>query len=235
MAEPTAEEIAAKAAADAAAKVAADEAAAKAKADAEAKAKEDEAFDKDRAMATIQKLRDIEKEGKATAKERDELAAKLKELEDAKLSEEERRAKRLAEMESEGELSAVKLKGQAVKLAAYGLQAELGLVDVDLALAALDPKKITWEGDEPTNVKDVLTALLEAKPILKGKPVTTAAGAGGRTDAGAGSSGSGDDSVELTAEELEWCRVTEYDPKKYAKAKKVRDEESYRQTLAAKT
>lgn len=89
---------AAKAAQEAeAAKVAAE---AKAKADEEAKKKaaEDEAFDKDRAMATIKKLRDIEDQAKKDKKELDALKAEAQKRADAELSETERLKKQATEL-----------------------------------------------------------------------------------------------------------------------------------------
>lgn len=61
----------------------------------------DEAFDKDRALATIRKLRDQEKAGKSLEREHERLKAQLKALEDAKLSDAEKAAKRLQELETE--------------------------------------------------------------------------------------------------------------------------------------
>ncbi len=58
-----------------------------------------EPFDRDRAVATIQKLRGFERLSKDQAKELDDLRAKVKAAEDEKLSDTERLQKRVTELE----------------------------------------------------------------------------------------------------------------------------------------
>ncbi len=60
----------------------------------------EEPFDKERAMATIQKLRDIEKQHKQDRKELERLQAEEKQRADASLSETEREKKRADEAEA---------------------------------------------------------------------------------------------------------------------------------------
>jgi colicin import membrane protein len=80
------------------AKIAAD---AKAKEEADKKALEDEAFDKDRAMKTIQAQREENKALKARAKRADELEAEAKKRADAELSETDRLKKENDEIKAE--------------------------------------------------------------------------------------------------------------------------------------
>lgn len=159
----TPEEIAAaeKAKADEAAKLAADAEAAKiaaeakTKADAEAakKAAEEEVFDKDRAMATIHNLREIEKQAKKDAKRLAELEAEDKKRADAALSETERLTKQAAEAKAE----AAKLKADIMRrdvITEKGLSPILAdrlkgdtkeemLADADALLKALPSAKVT--------------------------------------------------------------------------------------------
>ena len=123
-------------------------------------------------------------EAEAAAKERDELAAKLKTIEDAQLSEHDKLAKRVEEYETREAEWAAEKKETALKLGVFSLQAPLGIADTDLALAALDRSQVEYDGNgQPTNLQDVLTALLEAKPLLKG---VTASSASADLNAGAG-------------------------------------------------
>jgi hypothetical protein len=74
----------------------------KAKADAEATAKaaEDETFDKDRAMQTIQKLREIEKQGKKEKAELEQLKAEKASREEAEMTESQKATKRAEDAEA---------------------------------------------------------------------------------------------------------------------------------------
>jgi hypothetical protein len=170
-------------------------------------------------QATLDNLRAKEKEGRQAAKELAEAKAQLKALEDAKLSDEEKKAKELEEAKAENQSTKALLQAQSLKLGAYALRDELGIADVDLALAVLDSKSVEWKDGEPVNLKESLEALLAAKPILKGTPEPTRKG--GSSDAGGGSNGGGDAAKGLSAEELEWCKDQGVAPAAYAKSKKA--------------
>lgn len=60
----------------------------------------EEPFDKDRAMSTIQKLREIEKKAKQDAKELEQLKAEKSKREEAEMTESQRNAKRAEEAEA---------------------------------------------------------------------------------------------------------------------------------------
>ncbi|MCR4338780.1 MAG: hypothetical protein NUW01_02720, partial [Gemmatimonadaceae bacterium] len=192
-------EAAVKATAEAESKAAADAETAKVAEAAKADEAEKAEWDYDRGMATITKLRDEVKAAKAAAKERDELAAKLKTIEDAQLSEHDKLAKRVEEYEARETAWAAEKKETALKLGVFSLQATLGVADTDLALAALDRSQVEYDdAGQPTNLQDVLTALLEAKPLLKGVTVPPASGS---LNAGAGAQSG--PPLQLSAEELE--------------------------------
>lgn len=176
----------------------------------------DEPFDKDRAMATITKLRDAEKAGKAAAKERDELASRLQAIEDAQKSEAQKAAERLAALEAKEQAWAAERQTYNLKLAIYAKQAELGIVDPDLALLALDRSTVEFDKQgEPTNVTEALNALLEQRPILKGKAQAPPAP---RINPGAGTQTDGP-TPALTAEELAVATQAGMSPEEYAQAK----------------
>jgi colicin import membrane protein len=225
MAEPTAEEIAAKAAAEAAAKTEADRIAAEEE-EAQKATEGGDDFDKDRAMATIRKLREAEAQGKKDAKALADAQARLRELEQAKMSEDERREVRLKELEAETADKESKLRDQYLRLGVYDLQQELGIADAELAQAALDHSKIEWEDGKPTNLKSLLDDLLERKPLLKGEPPKkTSEGGTGGTDGGSG--GGQSKPPALTAEQLEWCKITNTSPEDYARQLQVQTVDDY--------
>jgi len=121
-------------------------------------------------MALIVKLREEVKTEKAKGREVPELKRRLQELEDAQLSEQERIAKERDDLLKERTDLLASQQETNLKLAVYGRQQALGIVDADLAIAALDRAAIEWQDGQPTNIADVLVSLLESKPILKGVP-----------------------------------------------------------------
>jgi hypothetical protein len=167
-------------------------------------------------MATITKLRDAEKAGKVAARERDELASRLQAIEDAQKSEAQKAAERLAALEAKEQAWAAERQTYNLKLAIYAKQAELGIVDPDLALLALDRSSVEFDKHgEPTNVTEALTALLEQRPILKG---TAKAPTAPRIDSGAGTHAGGP-TPPLTSEELAMARAAEMSAEEYAMAR----------------
>lgn len=184
-----------------------------------------EAWDPERAMATITKLREQEKEGRKAAKEAEELRAKLKELEDAQLSEQEKQAKRLAELESERESWEREKRDTALLLAAHKLAPSLGIADVDLAILALDRTKVEYGKDgTPTNLQEALEALLDEKPLLKGQPTVPASKPTVNASEGTRSSGP---PPQLTAAELEMAKKLGKTPDEYALWKTVGSIDDY--------
>lgn len=133
-------------------------------------------FDKDRALATIKKLREFEKQAKAQAKELDDLRAKTKQAEDAKLSEQERLAKRVAELEQavkeretliqdrEARLTETRRAALVARLAGNLGARDTGDANILAATAGVDPNAETAEAD----AKRAIEALKKAKPYLFG-------------------------------------------------------------------
>jgi hypothetical protein len=185
---------------------------------------EEEPFDRERAMATITKLREFERQAKKLARERDELAKRIKEREDADKTDAERQAERLAALEAERLTWEAERQDYRLRLAVYSRAADLGIADADLALAALDRAAIEWSEDgAPANLEEVLNDLLDRKPLLRGekrpprKP-SIDAGAGAQERRG----------PSLTAEELEWAKRLEMSPEQYAAYKQAKTLDDYR-------
>lgn len=172
-----------------------------------------EEFDKDRAMALIAKLRDEAKTAKSQAKDAADMKARLDAIEAEKLSAEERTAKERDDAIAKATEAEGRLREQAIRLAVYGQRDTMGLASADLAIAALDHSAVQFDDQgQPTNVADLLTALIEREPILKGTPAKPVIPS---TDGGAGG-GSG---PSLTADELEAARLTGATPEQYQAAK----------------
>lgn len=181
-------------------------------------------FDAARAKATIDKLRETEKAGKAVAKERDELAVKVKENEDAQKTEAERNAERLEQLEADGRTGELERQELRLQVAVMAQASELGVVDVELALGAIDRSKIEFDEGEPTNVRDVLEDLLERKPILKGEVVASSDG-GKNNDAGKGRKQG--KAPNLSPAEAEFAESAGMTAERYEEMKKVGTLEDY--------
>ncbi len=191
-------------------------------------------FDKERAMNTIRAQREELKSVRdQMTREMDELKAELKKRDDEKLSETEKRENRIKELESESSEAAQKLRAQDLRLGVYSLSKDLAIADVDLAIAALDTTKVKWgDSGKPENLKELVEALLEEKPILKAsedpdpKKKKTAG-----TNAG---EGDGSKPPALTAEELAWCQQTGTTPEEYARKKSISSVADYLASVKAK-
>lgn len=189
-------------------------------------------FDAERAKRTIMNLREVEKQAKATAKEKKQLEERLAELENAALSEQEKQAKRLAELEAthaewQAERQDLILRTQFLMLAP-----SLGVSDPELALAVLDRAALEYDDDgNPTNLAEITLSLLEAKPILRGVP--TASAPTPRIDTGAGRQAA--PAPSLTAEELEAANELGMTPERYAAMKTVRTVADYQKLRQAET
>ena len=131
-------------------------------------------FDKDRALATIRKLREFEKTAKAQTKELEELRARVQAEEDAKLSEQEKVQKRLQELEArlaetetekskrEAELLSERRRGKVIAAAVTANALDPADANILAATAQIDPSG--EKADE--EITAALTALKEKKPYL---------------------------------------------------------------------
>lgn len=128
---------------------------------------DDDDFDKERALATIRKLRDAEQAGKATAKQLDSLQAKLKAIEDKDKSETERATAAAKEASEKLAAAEARLAEERIGRIVERAAGKMGFHDPDDAYRLIDRKAVEMDADgEPKNVDDLLKALAKAKPHL---------------------------------------------------------------------
>lgn len=156
-------------------------------------------FDKDRAMATIQKLRAFEKEAKAKIARLAELEAAEQERAAADLSESEKLKKKLADVEAREAAAISRLNAELVKSAAHAAAVSLQLPFASMdaladavALGAFSSLEIGDDGKIP-GLNDAIKGLHKARPYLFGTAQPNA------PDINAGARGNG--SAPLITEE----------------------------------
>lgn len=133
-----------------------------------------EEFDKERALATIRKLREAEKLSKQQAKELETLRSQAKAAEEAQLTEQQRLAKRsedqaakLADLERQQADWARERQELTTRQEVLAESARLNIVDPDAAYRLLDLAALEYDdAGKPKNVKAVLQALVKGKPYL---------------------------------------------------------------------
>ncbi len=136
-----------------------------------------EPFDRDRAMRTIEALRQEAKDAKALKKQVDDLAAQLKARDDEKLSETEKLTKKVADLEAAVAARDTERKALLIRSEVERQARLLGIVDEDAAYRLLDLAAVELDADgKPQNIEKLLKALLEAKPYLKATTETTRPG-----------------------------------------------------------
>lgn len=162
-------------------------------------------------------------EARKLRREAQELRKRLKAMDEAEqaraeaeLSEQQKRERRLAELEQERATWEQERKAVYLTSAVNALSSRLGLVDADAVTRLIDTSAVEYdEAGHPTNVEELVRALLRSKPYLAGRPqppVATGA-TEGTTSAPA---------PALTAAELEQARLTGMSPERYAALKGVK-------------
>jgi hypothetical protein len=135
--------------------------------DPDGQAPEGEEFDKDRALATIRKLRENEKQAARERKELEQLRAARKADEEAKLSEQERLSKRVAELEAERAKEREQMRDRTTRYEVRIAAQALNIVDPDAAVKLLNWDAIEYGDDgRPIDIEGALKALTEDKPYL---------------------------------------------------------------------
>jgi len=169
-------------------------------------------------MATINKLRADLKEAKKTGAQVADLQAKIDALEAEKLTEQQRVEKERDQLLEQKTVWERERRDTTLRLAVYGLQAELGIADSDLAIAALDASQVEYDQTtgQPTNLAELLTDLLDKKPILKAADGTRRAPS---ADGGKGSTPK--PPPNLTAEEIDFANQQGIPLDRYATMKGV--------------
>jgi hypothetical protein len=148
---------------------------------------DDDAFDKDRALATINKLRGFEKLSKQQARELDDLRARVKAADDAKLSETEKLTQRLTDLERGQQTAQQALQDERLRNAVLVTAQKLGAVDSDAVYRLLDRDGLEFDSQgRPQNVETAVKALLKERPYLSRGNGSADGGAGhhGRDSSG---------------------------------------------------
>lgn len=155
---------------------------------------------------------DVDREfGRRLAKERekttkqygnlDDLAAKAKQFDDiqaAGQSELERSQERVAELEKDSTTTKAQLQEARLEAAVAAKAGEKGIVDVDLALAALSRSDIEIEfadNGKPKDIGKVLDDLLKERPALAGKARSSGFDGGARGAVRTGGAQSMDEAI----------------------------------------
>lgn len=126
-----------------------------------------EPFDKERALATISKLREFEKLSKTQKRELDDLRVKVKAADDAKLSETEKLTQRVAEAEQARQADQQALREERVRNAVLVAAQKLGAVDGDAVYRLLDRESLEFDSQgRPQDVDGAVKALLKERPYL---------------------------------------------------------------------
>lgn len=127
----------------------------------------DEDFDKDRALATIRKLREGEKEAKATKKQLDDALERLKAIEDKDKTDAEKLAGTAKEASEKLTAAEARAQDLVIRLSVERTARKLNFIDEDDAYRLIDRKAVEMDDDgEPTNVEALLKKLAESKPHL---------------------------------------------------------------------
>jgi hypothetical protein len=124
-----------------------------------------EPFDPESAEKALEQSR---REANRLKKVNEDLQARIQAAADAELSEQERLKKKVAELEQRDAEREQTIKSQRIQLAVERTARELEFVSETAAHRFLDQAQVTFdENDQPTNVKELLTAVLKAEPYLK--------------------------------------------------------------------
>lgn len=128
---------------------------------------ESDEFDRERAMATIARLREFEKKAKTQERELESLKAKQKEREEAELGELERSKRRVAELEEAAKQSQAERRELRTRMAIEREAGRLGFRKVEYAHRLIDQDALEYDDEgTPSNVKELLEALAKDDPLL---------------------------------------------------------------------
>lgn len=154
-----------------------------------------------------QKRRDAEKRAKDAEK-------KAADLEAEKLTDDEKRNKRLAELEASEASWNQERRQLRIEQGIARLAGKLKLVDVETVARLVDPAKVTFDDSgSPTNIEEVVTAIVTDKPFLATTAAPPPPPAGGIN---AGDGLTSQPPPNLTADELAAAKAAGMDPAKYA-------------------
>lgn len=170
--------------------------------------------------ARLMKALEAEREGNK------EIRRQRSEEEKAKLTGQEQVAAELEELREAEQQWAVERAELTIEREIGRLGPKLGILDPEVTAALIDWDDLEFDDDgKPTNVEDVVRALIAKKPMLAGKPSDRNAP---RTDSGQGTGGGTPPS--LTAAELTAAQSAGISPERYDQLKKVRTLKDWQST-----
>ena len=115
------------------------------------------------------RLTQLESDNARISGERDGLAGKVKTFEDATKTEADKQAEKLTAAEKRAEELEAKERATAIRLDVEREARKLKVVDEDAAYRLLDLNAVKVDKDgKPTNVAELVAALVKAKPFLLG-------------------------------------------------------------------
>jgi hypothetical protein len=126
----------------------------------------DDAFDRDRARSTIDRLKQTEKDLKRQLQELKPLADAAREAADKDKSDAQKLQERLQTVESELAQARETAATTTIRLEVERAARKLGFIDEDDAFRLLDRDAIVFDDGKPQNVAELLGTLAKAKPHL---------------------------------------------------------------------
>ena len=130
----------------------------------------DSEFDKDRALSTIRKLRDKEREQRAQLKELEALKVEKRQREEAEKSEAERLKEQIAESERKAAALERELQDARTRQTIERVASKAGAADPEDVYKLLKSESFEFDDDgNLTNVETLVKDLLKDKPYLTGK------------------------------------------------------------------
>jgi hypothetical protein len=176
-------------------------------------------WDPERAKATIEAQRASEKEKDAEIKRLKKIETDLQAIKDAEKTELEREREAREKLENENPKLIQELQDARLQVALA--DPTLGIADPEIAATLLKQRGLTFsKNGSPENLTEAVTALLEAKPLLKKGEAEPPKPNVPNIDAGAGQ-GNGP-APNLNAEELDAAKELGQDPILFAELKRAR-------------
>lgn len=138
---------------------------------------DDEAWDPERARATIRRLREQEREAKRLRQITNEQQQKLRQWEDQQKTDMQRMQDRLAEAEREREQAVAQARESTLRMAVAQEAGRLDIIDPDAAYKLMDMSYVQIDDSGyVSGVEDALKELIKLRPFLKNQNVPKRSG-----------------------------------------------------------
>jgi hypothetical protein len=135
-----------------------------------------DSFDAERAKTTILAQREAEKKARkelrTERKARQDLETRLKQLEDSGKEPDEKLAQEVQDFRNRAEKAEARVRKATLRESAISEAAKLRFTNPALAARLIDVDEVEWDGDEPSNVKELLREVLRDNPSLKARTST---------------------------------------------------------------